>query len=390
MTQLSLTINGERVDAGVEPRTHLADFLREQCNLTGTHLGCEHGVCGACTVLLDGAPVRSCITYAVAAESATVRTVEGFPDDPVMMKLREAFTREHALQCGFCTPGMLIAAYDLVHRLPDADEARIRTELAGNICRCTGYMGIVAAIKRVIAERASLGIAPPTPARTPASAPPLPLFIPLSSRAAAAPVAAATPAAEQDTPPEEGWTRVAESFSIDHPPAEIWALLGDVTRMAACMPGATLDSHDGHTLRGRFRVRMGPIQTSFVGTASQERDDANMIGRMTGGGDEKGSSRAEGTIVYRLTPQAGGRATLVSVTMDYRLQGALAQFGRSGIVRELIGRTVAQFARNVGALADGAAPAAAHQELDAGRLVGASVWALLKAWLATAFARRDR
>jgi carbon-monoxide dehydrogenase small subunit len=390
MTQLSLTINGERVDAAVEPRTHLGDFLREQCNLTGTHLGCEHGVCGACTVLLEGVPVRSCITYAVAAEGATVRTVEGFPDDPVMVKLREAFTREHALQCGFCTPGMLIAAYDLVHRLPDADEPRIRTELAGNICRCTGYMGIVAAIKHVIAERGALGIALPAPA--PSTAPPLPLFTPLASRgAAAAPVALATPVAEQDAPPKEGWTRVAESFRIDHPPAKIWALLGDVTRVAGCMPGAALDNCDGKMLHGRFRVRMGPIETSFVGTASQGRDDASMTGRLAGGGDEKGSSRAEGTIVYRLSPQADGRATLVAVTMDYRLQGALAQFGRSGIVRELIGRTVAQFARNVAALADGAAPVAGQQqELDAGRLVGASVWSLLKAWITSVLIRPSR
>ena len=131
----------------------LADFLRDQLLLTGTHLGCEHGVCGACTLYLDGRPARSCITYAVACDGADVRTIEGFDDDEVMGELREAFSAEHALQCGYCTPGMLVTARDIVLRLPDADEMRMRLELAGNLCRCTGYVGIVRAILRVLAER---------------------------------------------------------------------------------------------------------------------------------------------------------------------------------------------------------------------------------------------
>ena len=157
MKTINLTINGQPVSAAVEPRTHLADFLREHEGLTGTHLGCEHGVCGACTIELDGAPARSCIQFAVRCEGATVRTIEGFDDDEVMTQLRAAFTAEHALQCGYCTPGMLITARDIVKRLPhlvkDADEARIRIELAGNLCRCTGYQGIVRAIQRVLRER---------------------------------------------------------------------------------------------------------------------------------------------------------------------------------------------------------------------------------------------
>jgi aerobic carbon-monoxide dehydrogenase small subunit len=152
MKHLSLKINGEQVEALVEPRTHLADFLREQRRLTGTHVGCEHGVCGACTVLLDGKTIRSCITYAVACEGREVRTIEGFQDDPLMARLREAFSREHGLQCGFCTPGMLIAARDICQRLPQADEERIRVELSGNLCRCTGYVGIVKAVRSVAME----------------------------------------------------------------------------------------------------------------------------------------------------------------------------------------------------------------------------------------------
>ena len=150
---ISLTVNSRTVVGVTTPRTHLADFLREQQRLTGTHLGCEHGVCGACTILLDGEPIRSCITYAVACEGRAVTTIEGLADDGIAAALREAFSAAHGLQCGFCTPGMLISAWDLVRRLPDADDARIRLEMSGNLCRCTGYMGIVEAIRRVLDER---------------------------------------------------------------------------------------------------------------------------------------------------------------------------------------------------------------------------------------------
>jgi carbon-monoxide dehydrogenase small subunit len=150
---VTLTVNGRPVTAEVEPRTSLADYLREGEGLTGTNLGCEHGVCGACTIEIDGVPARSCITLAVACEGASVRTIEGFDADPVMEQLRQAFTAEHALQCGYCTPGMLVTARDIVLRLPDADEARIRLELSGNLCRCTGYVGIVSAIQAVLKNR---------------------------------------------------------------------------------------------------------------------------------------------------------------------------------------------------------------------------------------------
>ena len=153
MNALSLTVNGEPVAAEVEPRLSLADFIRDRCRLTGTHLGCEHGVCGACTVLMNGEPMRSCITFAVAADGAEITTIEGFDDDEPMAQIRKAFHEHHALQCGYCTPGMLVAARDIVLRLPAADEARVRLELAGNLCRCTGYVGIVDAILAVLEER---------------------------------------------------------------------------------------------------------------------------------------------------------------------------------------------------------------------------------------------
>ena len=148
-----LVVNGREIAAVVAPRTHLADFLREQQLRTGTHLGCEHGVCGACTILIDGEPARSCITFAVACEGRSVTTVEGLDDDELAAELRAAFTAEHGLQCGFCTPGMLVSARDLVLRKLDATDAAIRVEMSGNLCRCTGYVGIVNAIRRVMDAR---------------------------------------------------------------------------------------------------------------------------------------------------------------------------------------------------------------------------------------------
>ena len=153
MSELEITINGKARKLSVAPRTTLADFVREQCTLTGTNLGCEQGVCGACTLMVDGAPMRSCIIPAISCTGSTVRTIEDFDDDALMAELRAAFSAEHALQCGYCTPGMLATARDIVTRLPDADEARIRLELSGNLCRCTGYVGLVRAVSRVLAAR---------------------------------------------------------------------------------------------------------------------------------------------------------------------------------------------------------------------------------------------
>jgi carbon-monoxide dehydrogenase small subunit len=154
MTRIRLRVNGKAVVDDVPPRLSLADFLRERRNLTGTHLGCEHGVCGACTILLDGEPVRSCLAFAVACDEHDVTTIEGFTDDRMMAVLRQAFHQHHGLQCGFCTPAMLITARDLIRRKRAGSEKEIRKELAGNICRCTGYTNIVTAISAAAATLA--------------------------------------------------------------------------------------------------------------------------------------------------------------------------------------------------------------------------------------------
>jgi aerobic-type carbon monoxide dehydrogenase small subunit (CoxS/CutS family) len=152
MTSVRLRINGAAVADEVPPRLSLADFLRERRNLTGTHLGCEHGVCGACTVLVDGEPARSCLMLAVACDERAVETIEGFAGDPVIAALRRTFHRCHALQCGYCTPAMLITARDLILRKLAGSEREIRDGLAGNICRCTGYTNIVTAIAEAAQE----------------------------------------------------------------------------------------------------------------------------------------------------------------------------------------------------------------------------------------------
>src|SRR5712675_3376286 len=139
-------VNGQDVDLDVEPRLTLADCLRHRLRLTGTHLGCEHGVCGACTVIVDGAAVRSCLMLAVQADGSTVVTVEGLSTEEALTPLQTAFRKHHALQCGFCTPGMLTTAHALLSDEPDADEARIRSVLSGNLCRCTGYIPIIDAV----------------------------------------------------------------------------------------------------------------------------------------------------------------------------------------------------------------------------------------------------
>ncbi|HEX7881383.1 (2Fe-2S)-binding protein [Bradyrhizobium sp. C9] len=151
---VSLLVNGERIDAFVLPRLNLADFLRENLKLTGTHVGCEHGVCGACTVRVDGEIVRSCLMLAVQAEGASVETVEGLSDSGEIADLQAAFRERNALQCGYCTPGMLMTAQDLLKHLPAPDRQAIREHLSGNYCRCTGYQAIVDAVEATARMRA--------------------------------------------------------------------------------------------------------------------------------------------------------------------------------------------------------------------------------------------
>ena len=144
---IRVTVNGEVHEADVPPRLTLGDFLREHLGLVGTHYGCEHGVCGACTVILDGDSVRSCLTFAVQVDGTEITTVEGLAQDGELHPLQEAFWKNHGLQCGFCTPGMLLSALDIIRKYPLVDDNEIREHLSGNLCRCTGYQNIVTAVR---------------------------------------------------------------------------------------------------------------------------------------------------------------------------------------------------------------------------------------------------
>jgi carbon-monoxide dehydrogenase small subunit len=385
MSTVRLTVNGRRVAAEVEPRTHLADFLRETQLLTGTHLGCEQGVCGACTVLIDGAPARSCITYALACEGAEVTTIEGLDDDEVTRELRAAFSREHGLQCGYCTPGMLVSARDIVTRLPDADEPRVRLELSGNLCRCTGYVGIVRAVCAVLDERRRNGVTPEPPPRPLGPVGSGHAGVLGSTEATGLSTAAPSRAMAAEGEPETrtGSTTAArpgpatvlrQSFTVDHPRERVFAFFGRLEEVVACMPGAALTEppREGH-LQGRLRVRLGPIAADFAGEADVEQDPAGHSGMIRGQGrDSRTGSGAIGEVSYVLVDERAGTATRVEIEIGYALRGALAQFGRPAIVNDLAERLTAAFARNVEARLGGGADssaATAPSELDAGSLI---------------------
>jgi carbon-monoxide dehydrogenase small subunit len=352
VTIIALTVNRRPVTASAEPRTHLADFLRDSLNLTGTHLGCEHGVCGACTLLLDDMPARSCITYAVACDGARVTTIEGLDDDEITAELRAAFRREHALQCGYCTPGMLISARDLVLRLPVSDERSVRVGLSGNLCRCTGYVGIVRAVRSVIDARRKRGI-PPVPGGGRSALGPVGSGNGSTSNTPAVPVAAPELKHEDsgalvvpDFTPEKVFE---DHFTVGCPPEAVFDMFGDVTRVAACFPGASLTGvPTRERAEGLIRVKLGPISANFHGAARIERDPQNLSGRIVGtGSDQRSRSSTQGVIRYQLVPIEQGAATRVELSIGYSLRGMLAQIAREGLVRDLASRLTADFARNL-------------------------------------------
>jgi carbon-monoxide dehydrogenase small subunit len=374
MTHVAFTLNGSPIQVDVEPRTSLAEFLRGTQHLTATHLGCEHGVCGACTIVVDGAPVRSCILFTASLQGADVRTLEGLDDDPLMVRVREAFHAEHALQCGFCTPGMLVTVRDIASRFETADAKRIRTELAGNLCRCTGYVGIVNAAQRVIREvPVELRLRQAAPARQARVLPRQAVQTPAASPVPAAVPLAVAPAGAV----EKGWSRVEDAFLIERPMEEVWRLFADTARMAACLPGFELGREEGGQLEGFMRVNFGPIKASFACAAVHERDDASRTGRIRGGGqDQRGGSRAKGEVSYRVLPgPAAAASTRVEITLDYQLQGPLAQFSRSGLVRDFTRRLIAAFAQNLSASLGGSpVPVSARSSLG----IGSVLWAMLR------------
>jgi carbon-monoxide dehydrogenase small subunit len=331
--------------------------------LTGTHLGCEHGVCGACTILLDDAPARACLAFAAGCEGARIRTIEGLEDDPVMVRLRAAFSREHALQCGYCTPGMLVIAYDIIARLPDADDDRIRLELAGNLCRCTGYNGIVKAIRAVLAERPDITITTP-PA--------------LPQRRFAAPSIQMDGAG----PPVTGQRGLSFEVGFDLPAEPVWQALRDPSLIASCIPGAVLTAIVGDRLSGEMTAALGPIRARFIGTATVAYDDARRSGRIAGEGRDRGShTNLSGSAVFSLAPS--GARSVLTLNIEYALQGPLAQLARGAIIEAVAAELAQAVGRNLQARLRGEDVAVA----DSGglRFLAFALWRGLRRWM---FAQR--
>ena len=405
MNSVNLTVNGKLVSANIQPRTHLADFLRETQNLTGTHLGCEHGVCGACTLLVDGVPTRSCITFAVACEHAEVTTIEGLDDDEIARELRAAFRQEHGLQCGYCTPGMIVSARDVVLRMAAPSERDIRVAMSGNLCRCTGYVGITRAIQRVIEARRERGIAAiPDGNRKRLGPSGSGHAVPVSAAAisrsnAVAPTVAKDAGAPASAPRKVvDWkpqTTFTQSFTVSHPVDVVWDFFGNIPEVASCLPGASLagDPVDGH-VEGQIKVKVGPISAEFLGVADVTRDDATRTGTIDGSGkDKRSNSATRGLIGYEVRPGENPDETRVNVNIGYTLTGVLAQFSRSGLVQDVAGRLVGAFVQNLEAklsnkASGGAGTAEMVTELDAGSLIFSVIVSRFKAFWAGITGRR--
>ncbi len=351
MRRVAMTVNGSPVEGDVEPRTHLADFLREELLLTGTHLGCEQGVCGACTVMIDGRPARSCLALAVSCDASDVRTIESFDDDPLMAQLRDAFTRHHGLQCGFCTPGLLATAYDVVRRLPDCDGERIRKEISGNLCRCTGYQGAVAAIQDVIESGPKTALLKPGPrsrsrvtgGRT-------------QERGTHA-VAPATTSAEVSLPEDvNDGVSLTRQISVEAPVDQVWQVLRDVPAVVESIPGARLDGPpEGDVVRGRMVVAVGPMEANFAGAAKFSFGSADRTGRVIGRGrDRLSRSSLDGILEFKLH-EATSESCVLQLDCLYDLKGPLAQFGRPAVVAEVADRLLRDIAGNLAIKAKGGA-----------------------------------
>jgi carbon-monoxide dehydrogenase small subunit len=314
--------------------------------------------------MIDGRPMRSCITYAVQTHGRNVSTIEGFDDDVTMEALRNEFTRQHALQCGFCTPGMLITAHDIVTRLANPGEERVREELAGNLCRCTGYAGIVRAVQNVGetmaqgARRTDDKLATPQNDSRPDDRPVIEQTLSPRSAAVVQPDRSLKPAdPAPPTPASAGGTVITQSFAVDADIARVWTLFQDIPAVARCIPGVTLSSYDDKTWKGSVEVKMGPISARMGGAGTYNLDDRQKNGALCGSGiDTLSGSRISGSLEFAVA-SASPRMTQIDVKLTFVLQGLLAQFSRSSIAKEFIGLIVKDFAANVTAtLSPGSGP----------------------------------
>ncbi len=362
---ICITVNGEELTATVPPRTQLAEVLRDHLHLTGTHLGCEQGVCGACTVMMDGRPVRSCITFAGHCDGATIQTIEG-GDDPLGQMLTEAFSRHHALQCGFCTPGMLATSRDILTRFPNPDEKLVRHELSGNICRCTGYQGIVAAILDVGSQIDATAHPRTDDVRRAVFTPFEPDEV---SGAAPAPATAGSVVQDKD------WTVITRSFDLNHPVDKVWGLFSDVSRVASCVPGASVSDVSEDTFSGTVEVSFGPIKARFGGQGTYANNPQSRNGHLSGSGaDKNGQSKVRGELHYDIVEKTENTST-VDVKFRFNIQGVLAQFNRPELVTGFVDFLLQRFVANCNSVLSGGTASSDHK-ISAFSLI----LAVIKSW----------
>jgi carbon-monoxide dehydrogenase small subunit len=394
-----LTVNGTPVELALPARVTLADALRDRLGLTGTHIGCEHGVCGMCTVLADGTAVRSCLMLACQADGAEITTVEGLGSPAELHPLQESFGRHHALQCGFCTPGFLLSAYDLLAHHPSVPPQDLPAELSGVICRCTGYRNIVAAVAAVADGYRPSGDGPALP--PPLNCAPRLLPGPATTSFVSGTVGGDAPPANSDAPaasgghpeeivlPAEEPTAIVElTRRIPVPLAAVTAVLADTELLARCLPGAELTADLGDDwYEGRARVTLGPVRLSFTGVARvAERGERRIRVLAQGGDPASGQAQADITLSAASGSGPGDDAvTELAAGARLYLTGRIASFGRS-LSGDVAAQMFTQFATAIERAASGDRTRAARPAGALG-LIAAVLRARLRAALAAAFGR---
>lgn len=386
LVEVTMTVNGASVVLNLPARITLADALRDHLGLTGTHVGCEHGVCGMCTVIVNGEAARACLLFAVQLDGADVLTVEGLgkPDD--LHPLQQSFGRNHALQCGFCTPGFLMSSYDLLTNKPDVAEEELPEELSGVICRCTGYRNILRAVAETQREHPD-GV--PAPGNCAQRA--------LVGRATGQTGPAAdgresdedsedsagdvTAPADIVLPQGDPTVVVDIRTEIDVPVDRVWEVLDDVPLLARCLPGAELTDDLGHNrYAGRARVSVGPIKLAFRGMAYiVEHDRSAQRIRIIAQGQDAGGAQTQAEIVLRTESTNGG--TALSADANVYLTGRIAQFGRA-LAGDVSRRMFEQFAEALGqAATSGRAPSGPVEPPSAMKLMaGTLVTRVRRSW----------
>jgi carbon-monoxide dehydrogenase small subunit len=375
LVETRMTVNGTSATLALPARVTLADALRDHLGLTGTHLGCEHGVCGMCTVLVDGEAARACLLFAAQLDGAEIVTVEGLGRPGDLHPLQESFGRNHALQCGFCTPGFLMSAYSLLTSKPEVTEEDLPRELSGVICRCTGYRNILAAVRETLRAYPDGIPAPGNCAhRTLAGR-----VTGQAGHAAAGRLADQVTAGETAgragivLPAGDPTIAVTVRTEIAAAAERVWQVLGDPHRLARCLPGAELtEDLGGGRYAGRARVSAGPVRLAFSGVAhivEHDRDTGRM--RVLAQGQDPGGAQTRADIVLRTEPTATG--TALHAEAKVYLTGRIAQFGR-GLAGDVSRRMFEQFARAVqDSAASGRTPSGPVRSAGATRLVLAAM-----------------